>query len=36
MLFYGSDMGIHVVGDPKMTLEQFWQERKFLPVWEDE
>jgi hypothetical protein len=31
-----SPLHIHVVGDPKMTLEQFWQERKCLAVWEDE
>ncbi len=31
-----SPLHIHVVGDPKMTLEQFWQEKKCLAVWEDE
>jgi hypothetical protein len=31
-----SPLHIHVVGDPKMTLEQFWQERKCLAVWEDD
>jgi hypothetical protein len=31
-----SPLHIHVVGDPKMTLEQFWQERKCLAVWEEE
>lgn len=31
-----SPLHIPVVGDPKMTLEQFWQERKCLAVWEDE
>ncbi len=31
-----SPLHIHVVGDPKTTLEQFWQERKCLAVWEDE
>jgi hypothetical protein len=30
-----SPLHIHV-GDPKMTLEQFWQERKCLAVWENE
>jgi hypothetical protein len=27
---------IGVTGNPKMTLEQFWQERKCLAVWEDD
>ena len=31
-----SPLHILVVGDPKTTLEQFWQERKCLAVWEDE
>jgi len=31
-----SPLHIHVVGDPKMTLEQFWQENKCLAVWEKE
>jgi hypothetical protein len=31
-----SPLHIKVTGDPKMTLEQFWQERKCLAVWEDE
>ena len=31
-----SPLHIHVVGDPKTTLEQFWQEKKCLAVWEDE
>ena len=31
-----SPLQIHVIGDPKMTLEQFWQERKCLAVWEQE
>jgi hypothetical protein len=31
-----SPLHIHVAGDPKMTLEQFWQERKCLAVWVDE
>lgn len=30
-----SPLHIHVVGDPKVTLEQFWQERKCLAVWEE-
>lgn len=30
-----SPLHIHVVGDSKMTLEQFWQEKKCLAVWED-
>jgi hypothetical protein len=31
-----SPLQVRVVGDPKMTLEQFWQDRKCLAVWEDE
>ena len=31
-----SPLSIRVVGDPKMTLEQYWQEKKCLAVWEDE
>jgi hypothetical protein len=31
-----SPLQIKVTGDPKMTLEQFWQERKCLAVWADE
>ena len=31
-----SPLHIHVVGDPKMKLEQFWQEKKCLAVWEEE
>ncbi len=31
-----SPLHIVVTGDPKMTLEQFWQEKKCLAVWEDE
>jgi hypothetical protein len=31
-----SPLHIHVIGDPKMTLEQFWQEKKCLAVWEDD
>ena len=30
-----SPLHIHVVGDPKMTLEQFWQDKKCLAVWEN-
>ncbi len=29
-----SPLSIRVVGDPKTTLEQFWQEEKCLAVWE--
>jgi hypothetical protein len=29
-----SPLHIKVTGDPRMTLEQFWQERKCLAVWE--
>jgi hypothetical protein len=31
-----SPLHIPVTGDPKMTLEQFWQEKKCLAVWEEE
>jgi hypothetical protein len=31
-----SPLRIKVTGDPKTTLEQFWQERKCLAVWEDD
>jgi hypothetical protein len=31
-----SPLHIKVVGDEKMTLEQFWQRKKCLAVWEDE
>lgn len=31
-----SPLHIKVTGDPKTTLEQFWQEKKCLAVWEDE
>ena len=31
-----SPLHIKVTGDAKTTLEQFWQERKCLAVWEDE
>jgi hypothetical protein len=31
-----SPLHIPVTGDPKTTLEQFWQERKCLAVWEEE
>lgn len=30
-----SPLHIKVTGDSKMTLEQFWQERKCLAVWEE-
>jgi hypothetical protein len=30
-----SPLHIKVTGDPKTTLEQFWQEKKCLAVWED-
>jgi hypothetical protein len=30
-----SPLHIKVTGDPRMTLERFWQERKCLAVWED-
>jgi len=30
-----SPLHIKVTGDPKTTLEQFWQERKCLAVWKD-
>jgi hypothetical protein len=31
-----SPLHVRLAGNPKMTLEQFWQERKCLAVWEDE
>lgn len=31
-----SPLQIKVIGDPKMTLEQFWQDRKCLAVWEED
>jgi hypothetical protein len=31
-----SPLHIKATGDPKMTLEQFWQEKKCLAVWEEE
>jgi len=31
-----SPLQIRVVGEPKMTLEQFWQDNKCLAVWEQE
>jgi hypothetical protein len=31
-----SPLHIKVTGDPKTTLEQFWQERKCLAAWEEE
>src|SRR5262249_31385028 len=30
-----SPLHIRLAGNPKMTLEQFWQDRKCLAVWED-
>ena len=29
-----SPLTIPVTGDPKLTLEQFWQRKKCLAVWE--
>ena len=31
-----SPLHIKVMGDPNMTLEKFWQERKCLAAWEDD
>ncbi|HZS04878.1 MAG TPA: hypothetical protein VFD58_08600 [Blastocatellia bacterium] len=31
-----SPLHIKVVGNPKMTLEKFWQSKKCLAIWEDE
>lgn len=31
-----SPLSVRVIGDPKMTLEQFWQDKKCLAVWEEE
>jgi hypothetical protein len=31
-----SPLSVRVIGDPKMTLEQYWQDKKCLAVWEDE
>ena len=31
-----SPLTIAVVGDPKMTLEDFWQSKKCLAVWQEE
>jgi hypothetical protein len=31
-----SPLHIKVTGDPKITLEQFWQERKCLALWVDD
>ena len=31
-----SPLTIAAVGEPKLTLEQFWQRRKCLAVWDDE
>lgn len=30
-----SPLQVRVIVDPKMTLEQFWQDRKCLAVWDD-
>jgi hypothetical protein len=30
-----SPLHVKVTGDPKTTLEQFWQERKCLAIWEE-
>lgn len=30
-----SPLSVRVIGDPKTTLEQFWQERKCLAVWHE-
>ncbi len=30
-----SPLTIKAIGNPKMTLEKFWQEKKCLAVWED-
>jgi hypothetical protein len=30
-----SPLHVRLAGNPKMTLEQFWQEKKCLAVWED-
>jgi hypothetical protein len=31
-----SPLTIPATGDPKLTLEQFWQRKKCLAVWDDE
>ncbi|HLW00543.1 MAG TPA: hypothetical protein VKT82_17930 [Ktedonobacterales bacterium] len=31
-----SPLQVKVVGNPRMTLEQFWQEEKCLAVWEED
>ena len=31
-----SPLSVRVIGDPKMTLEQYWQDKKCLAIWEDE
>jgi hypothetical protein len=31
-----SPLAIAATGDPKLTLEQFWQRKKCLAVWDDE
>jgi hypothetical protein len=30
-----SPLHVRLTGNPKMTLEQFWQEKKCLAVWQD-
>ena len=31
-----SPLTIQTIGYPKLTLEQFWQKKKCLAIWEDE
>jgi hypothetical protein len=31
-----SPLSVRVVVNPKMTLEQYWQEKKCLAIWEEE
>ncbi len=31
-----SPLSVRVIGDPKMTLEQYWQDKKCLATWEDD
>ncbi len=31
-----SPVSVRVIGDPKTTVEQYWQDKKCLAVWEDE
>jgi len=30
-----SPLQVRVIGNPRMTLEQFWQDRKCLAIWEN-